>query len=112
MNNSQLRSFYERFEEQIKQCDQELRKMLIDCQHLKDEQHYEADFYHKKVTHLQNQSLELKSSILNELDYSKVKKTVIQPLTKENTSASSYLEWIDQKKVRIKYLQTQKWLLV
>ena len=99
MNNSQLRSFYERFEEQIKHCDQELRKMLIDCQLLKDEQHYEAEFYQKKITNLQNQSLELKTTILNELDFSKIKKSVLQPSTKENTNASSFLEWIEQKRV-------------
>ena len=48
MTSVQLRSCNDRFEEQIKMCDQELRKMFIDCQHLKDEQHYEADFYYKK----------------------------------------------------------------
>lgn len=99
MNNSQLRSFYDRFEEQIKQCDQELRKMLIDCQLLKDEQHYEADFYQKKITNLQNQSLELKTTILNELDISKLKKNALLPLTKEIANASSFLELIDKKKV-------------
>ncbi len=99
MNNSQLKSFYDRFEEQIKQCDQELRKMLIDCQLLKDEQHYEADFYQKKITNLQNQSLELRTTILNELDTSKLKKNVLQTLTKEIANASSFLEWIDKKKV-------------
>ncbi len=48
MNNAQLRSFNDRFDEQIKQCDHDLKKMLLDCQYLKDEQHNDADHYSLK----------------------------------------------------------------
>lgn len=48
MKIGQLKSSNDRFDEQLKQCDQDLRKMFIDCQQLKDEEHNEADFYHKK----------------------------------------------------------------
>ena len=48
LTSVQVRLFNERFEEQIKTCDQELRKMFSDFQTLKDEQHNEADYYYKK----------------------------------------------------------------
>jgi hypothetical protein len=48
LTSVQVRLFNDRFEEQIKTCDQELRKMFSDCQTLKDEQHNEADYYYKK----------------------------------------------------------------
>jgi hypothetical protein len=48
LTSVQVRLFNDRFEEQIKICDQEFCKMLSDCQTLKNEQHVEADYYHKK----------------------------------------------------------------
>lgn len=48
MNSIQIKSCNDRFDEQIKLCDQDLRKMFIECQHLKDEEHSEAEYYHKK----------------------------------------------------------------
>ena len=44
----QVRLFNERFDEQKNQIDHFLTKMFADCQVLKDEQHNEADHYHKK----------------------------------------------------------------
>lgn len=46
--NGHLKSFNDRLGEQIAKCDQEIRKMFADCQHLIDEEHYEADVYYKK----------------------------------------------------------------
>ena len=49
MNQHQIRLANERFDEQLRQCDQELRKMFIECQHLKDEEHSRADIYYEKL---------------------------------------------------------------
>lgn len=59
MNANQMKSYGDRFDEQIKMCDQDLRKMFIECQHLKDEEHNEADYYYKKY------SLQLLRDLIN-----------------------------------------------
>lgn len=48
LNQIQLKTCSDRFDEQIEQCDQDLRKMLIECQRLKDEEHNEAEYYYRK----------------------------------------------------------------
>ena len=44
-NNSANRPLKDKFDDQMRQCDQDLRKMLNDCQHLKEQEHSRADSY-------------------------------------------------------------------
>lgn len=48
MTSTQLTTHYDRLDEQLKLCDEDLRKMFLENQRLKDEQHNEAHFLHKK----------------------------------------------------------------
>lgn len=112
-----MRLANERYEEQLRLCDQELRKMLIDCQHLKDEEHSRADFYFDKINGLQNKHFGFKSNMLNEFSYLatlasssvpsvNVNETnlVINELDVKSTNfqLKNYLQWIDQKTVNLK----------
>ena len=48
MSISQIRAVTDALDEKIKICDQDIQKMLVDCQHLKDESFNETHLYHKK----------------------------------------------------------------
>lgn len=128
MNATQIKSCKDRFEDLLRQCDHDLRKMFIECQHLKDEEHNEAEYYNKKyerdltidknenyffirffllllaqrINQLQNRSLELKSHILNEIDTSKSKR--LSNINQNgddsvNSSFANFINWIENKKV-------------
>jgi len=106
MNQVQINSCNDRFEDQIKQCDHDLRRMFIECQHLKDEEHNEAEYYHKKINQLQNRSLELKSHILNEINSSKTKRlnghhhstNSLNGGDPAKSSLNNIYNWIENKK--------------
>jgi hypothetical protein len=45
---SQLRALNEHLEGQLKQCDHDLSKMLVECDQWKIEEYSDAEYYHKK----------------------------------------------------------------
>lgn len=109
-----MRLASERYDEQLRQCDQELRKMLIDCQHLKEEEHSKADDYYDKINSLQKKHFAFKSNMLNEFNYlvaansstlaavnvNESSLVINEPdLKSTNFHLKNYLNWIDQKTV-------------
>ncbi len=48
MNYAMLRTCHERFNEKLNQSDFDIRKMFIEWQHLKDEDHKDCEIFHNK----------------------------------------------------------------
>jgi hypothetical protein len=48
MTSTQINIHYDRLDEQLKLCDEDVRKMLLENQRLEDAKHIDALFIHKK----------------------------------------------------------------
>ncbi len=99
MSSMHFRSHKERFNELFIQCDNDLRKMTIECQHLKDEEQPDAEKQQSKIDELQKRCQLLKSDVDGGFDGKSVKpgNAPVQTETGVLERLKNYLFWINEK---------------
>lgn len=99
MNQIQIRSFNERFNECFIHCENDLRKMSTEGKHLKDQEHADADVYQFRINELQDRYQLLKTEIINGLNAPKttVKSAAINDQGSKLEKLKSYLTWVNKK---------------
>ncbi|CAF0712702.1 unnamed protein product [Brachionus calyciflorus] len=97
MMNGHLKSFNERLNDQLSRCDQEIRKLFIECQNLNDEEHNEAEFYYRRAEQIQNRSVDLKTKLNNlQPNY---KNSVNIEIEVENSDFRSKISFLEKQKI-------------